>query len=81
MLRRQMQRTVEAAVSTAVSSQANACHYTNQNDFALVRPVARTFHKASAHRILTNLIPFLGVTFAAAQNVIKKSRLPKTRQF
>ena len=49
----------------------------NQNDFALVWPVARIFHKASAHRILTNVIPFLAVTFVGAQNVIKGAGLPE----
>jgi len=76
---------VEAAVPAATSSQATRLplqsRAINYNDFALVWPVTRTFHKARAHGILADVIPFLGVTFVAAQNVIKKSRLPKTRQF
>ena len=87
-----MQRTVEAAVSAATFkletrfaarffSQATRLplqlRAIDQNDFSLVWPVARTFHKTSAHWILTNVIPFLTVTFVTAQNMIKESGLPK----
>src|SRR5213076_2931927 len=49
--------------------------------FALVWPLVGGSHKASADRIVPHVVPFRGVTFVAAQNVIKKSRLPKTRPF
>ncbi len=83
MLRRPMQRTVEAAVPAATSSQATRLplqlRSINHHDFFLAWPLIRTFHKASADRIVSHVVPFLGVTFVAAQNVIKKSRLPKMR--
>jgi hypothetical protein len=45
--------------------------------FALVRPLVCGCHKASADRIVPHVVPFLGVTFVAPQNVIKESRLPQ----
>ena len=69
----------------AMSSQATRLplqlRAIDHDDFALVWPLVRGSHKASADRIVSHVVPFLGVTFVAAQNVIKKSRLPKTRQF
>jgi len=47
--------------------------------FALVRPLVCGCHKASADRIVPHVVPFLGVTFVAAQNVIKESGLPNSR--
>ena len=66
-----------ATHATRVPLQSRAI---NHNNFSLVWPVVRGLHKTSPHRILTNIIPFLGVTFVAAQNVIKESRLPKSRR-
>src|SRR6266566_4166903 len=76
---------VEAAVPAATRSHATrlplqSCSI-DHDDLALVWPLVRGSHKASADRIVAHVVPFLGVTFVAAQNVIKKSRLPKTRPF
>src|ERR1700758_5573854 len=76
----QRDATVEAAVPAANSHATRVplqLRAINHNDFALIWPVLRAFHKTGSHRILTNIIPFFGVTFVAAQNVIKKSSLPK----
>ena len=52
----------------------------DHDDFSLVWPVVRALHKASPNRIVANVVPFLRVAFVAPQNVIKESRLPKSRQ-
>jgi hypothetical protein len=52
----------------------------DHDDFSLVWPVVRGFHKAGSNRIIVNVVPFLCVAFVAPQNVIKESRLPKSWQ-
>jgi hypothetical protein len=70
--------------ATGNARRRHVCRYRsraiNHNDFSLVRPIVWGLHKTSPHRILTNIIPSLGITFVTAQNVIKKSRLPKSRR-
>ena len=74
---------VEAAVSAATPRISQATRLPLQSrsidhdDFALVLPLVCGLHKASTDRIVPHVIPFLGVIFVAAQNVIKKSRLPQ----
>ena len=51
----------------------------DHHDFPMVWPVIGSFYQTGPNRIVANVIPFLRVTFVAAQNVIKESRLPKTR--
>jgi hypothetical protein len=48
------------------------------NDLALIRPpIFGKFNKSWAHRILSNVLPFLCVTFVIAQKMIEEIRLPK----
>jgi hypothetical protein len=46
-------------------------------DFSSVGPIIGTRDKASAHRILKDVIPFLAVAFARPKHVIKEFALPK----
>jgi hypothetical protein len=52
----------------------------DHDDFSLVWPVIRVLHEAGPNRIISNVVPLLCVAFVAAEDVIKKSRLPKTRR-
>src|SRR6476661_6305112 len=38
----------------------------NMNDFSLIGPILYQFHKSSADRIFTNVIPFLRITLIAS---------------
>jgi hypothetical protein len=49
----------------------------NHHDFSLVWPLVRSFHKTGSNRVVADVIPFLSIALLAAQNVIKKSRLPQ----
>ena len=77
---------VAAAVPAAFLRAPQAAHLPLQlrsidhSDFSLVSPAVRSFDKASSNRILADILPFLRITFVAAQNVIKESRLPKSRR-
>lgn len=51
----------------------------DDDDFSLIRPFVRRFDKASADRIVTNVVPLLSVTLVASQHMIEESRLPKSR--
>jgi len=75
---------VEAAVSAAMFLLMQATRLPLQksrsidhDDFSLVWPVIRSLHEAGPNWIISNVVPLLCITFVAAQNVIKKSRLPK----
>src|SRR5262245_12681527 len=78
---------VAAAVPAAFHRASQAARLSLQlrsidhRDFPLVSPAIRSFDKASSNRILADVLPFLCITFVAAQNVIKESRLPKSRRF
>jgi len=91
-MQRDARRIVEAAVPAAMSSQAIRppagrtrpvaslplqSRSIDHHDFSLVWPLVRGSHKASADRIVPHVVPFLGVTFVAAQNVIKKVHAAK----
>ena len=56
-------------------------HAVNHDDFSLVEPVVRIFHKTGANRIVANVVPFVGITLLAAQNVVEESRLPESLRF
>jgi len=53
----------------------------DRDNFSVVWPIVRSFDKTNSNGIITNVVPFFCVTFVAAQNVIKESRLPKSRRF
>lgn len=53
----------------------------DHHNFSLIRPVIRVFHKAGSNWIVANRVPFLRITFVAAQNMIKESGLPKPLRF
>src|SRR6516225_10142147 len=78
---------VAAAVPAAFLKASQAARLPLQlrsidhSDFSLVSPAVGSFGKASANRILADVLPFLRITFVAAQNVIKESRLPKSQRF
>jgi hypothetical protein len=63
---------VAAAVTGGRSSRV-----LNRHNFTLKRPILCRADQASTHRIFANIIPFLRVTFGIADQVIKKSALPK----
>src|SRR6478736_3610353 len=66
--------------STAGGTPALQLRSIDHGDFSLVSPAVRSFDKASSNRILADILPFLRIAFVAAQNVIKESRLPKSRR-
>ena len=62
------------------AANANSCAI-DPNNFAREWPIVCTSDQARSDGILTHVIPFRGVAFVAAQQVIERSRLPERGQF
>ena len=54
-----------------------ASHPVDDHDLSLIRPIFGLCNQTRTHWILVHIIPFLGVAFQIANEVVEESALPK----